>query len=125
MVMGDTVLLEDQVNPVMSVALRQRARSDRPPQSFSSGTRPRSCSCTSAGWATRSNSRPRSARCSPRSRIRAAATLKTPKADIDPAKTKLDPEKIEAVLGVKGELKDGVYKVVVGRTTRMGAHESR
>ena len=44
------------------------------------------------------------------------------RADIDPAKTTLKPEKIEAVLGYKGELKDGVYKVVIGRTTKMGGH---
>ena len=41
------------------------------------------------------------------------------KAEIDPAKTTLNPQRIEAVLGIKGELKDGVYKVTVGRTTRM------
>src|SRR5262249_2145289 len=42
-----------------------------------------------------------------------------PSADIDPAKTSLAPEKIEAILGVKGDLKDGVYKVVIGRTAQM------
>jgi hypothetical protein len=41
-------------------------------------------------------------------------------ADIDPAKTTLAPAKIEAVLGYKGDLKDGVYKVVIGRTAKMG-----
>jgi hypothetical protein len=40
----------------------------------------------------------------------------------DPAKTTLDPAAIEAVLGYKGEMKDGVYKVVIGRTTKMGGH---
>jgi len=43
-------------------------------------------------------------------------------ADIDPAKTSLTPAKIEAVLVYKGDLKDGVYKVVIGRTTKMGGH---
>jgi hypothetical protein len=42
-----------------------------------------------------------------------------PTADIDPAKTSLAPEKIEAILGAKGDLKDGVYKVVIGRTATM------
>jgi hypothetical protein len=45
-----------------------------------------------------------------------------PKVDIDPAKTSLDPAKIEAVLGTKGELASGVYKVTIGRTTKMGGH---
>jgi hypothetical protein len=40
-------------------------------------------------------------------------------ADIDPAKTSLTPAKIEAILVYKGDLKDGVYKVVIGRTTKM------
>ena len=48
-----------------------------------------------------------------------------PHADIDPAKTSLDPEKIDAVLGAKGELKDGVYKVVIGRTAKMHGEDDR
>jgi hypothetical protein len=43
---------------------------------------------------------------------------------IDPARTALDTAKIEAAIGTKGELKDGVYKVVVGRSTRMHGHEA-
>ncbi len=43
--------------------------------------------------------------------------------EIDPSKTTLDPTKIEAILEVKGELKDGVYKVTIGRTTSMNGHE--
>jgi hypothetical protein len=46
-----------------------------------------------------------------------------PRADIDPARTSLDPAKIEAVLGAKGTLAAGVYRVVIGRTTRMHGHE--
>jgi hypothetical protein len=46
-----------------------------------------------------------------------------PMADIDPAKTTLDPGKIDAVLGHKGQLDKGVYKVTIGRTTKMGEHE--
>src|SRR5438094_3262486 len=42
-----------------------------------------------------------------------------PHADIDPANSTLDPKKVDAVLGHGGELKDGVYKVTIGRATRM------
>ena len=42
---------------------------------------------------------------------------------IDPSKTTLDPAKIETVLGRKGDLSGGVYKVTIGRTTKMGGHE--
>jgi hypothetical protein len=45
-----------------------------------------------------------------------------PRAEIDPARTSLDPAKIESVLGHKGELRGGVYKVVIGRTAKIGAH---
>jgi hypothetical protein len=46
-----------------------------------------------------------------------------PKMDIDPAKTSLDPKKIDAVLGASGDLKDGVYKLTFGRTTKMDGDE--
>jgi hypothetical protein len=46
----------------------------------------------------------------------------TPKANIDPVKTSLDPTKIDAALGAKGELASGVYKIVIGRTTQMSGH---
>src|SRR5690348_16916049 len=42
-----------------------------------------------------------------------------PDAQIDPARSSLDPAKLDSALGVKGQYKDGVYKFVVGRTTRM------
>ena len=42
-----------------------------------------------------------------------------PRADIDPAKSTLDPKKIDAALGASGELKNGVYKVTIGRETKM------
>jgi Domain of Unknown Function (DUF1259) len=40
--------------------------------------------------------------------------------DIDPAKSKLDPAKLDAIFGQKGDYKDGVYKATFGRTTKMG-----
>jgi hypothetical protein len=42
-----------------------------------------------------------------------------PRAEIDPARTTLDPGKIEAILGTKGALAAGVFRVVIGRTTVM------
>jgi hypothetical protein len=46
-----------------------------------------------------------------------------PHADLDPAKTSLDPKKIEDVIGAKGQLSDGVYKITIGRTTKMEGYE--
>lgn len=42
-----------------------------------------------------------------------------PETRIDPAHSSLDPARLDSALGLKGQYKDGVYKFVVGRTTRM------
>jgi len=42
-----------------------------------------------------------------------------PKAEVDPASSTLDPKRIDAVIGTSGELKNGVYKVTIGRETKM------
>jgi len=51
------------------------------------------------------------------------ATLKqkgdVPIADIDPAKSTIDPARLDAAFGKKGEFKDGVYKATWGRTTKV------
>jgi hypothetical protein len=44
-------------------------------------------------------------------------------ASIDSSKSALDAAKIDAVLGRKGDLAGGVYKVTIGRTTKMGGNE--
>jgi hypothetical protein len=45
-----------------------------------------------------------------------------PDAAIDPASTSLDAKKIDAVLARKGEMANGVYKVTIGRETKMAGH---
>jgi hypothetical protein len=42
-----------------------------------------------------------------------------PRADIDPAKSAIDVSTITSILGHKGEMSKGVYKVTIGRETRM------
>ncbi len=49
----------------------------------------------------------------------AKAPLARPGTDIDPARTTLEPKKIEAILGTAGDFKDGVLKVVVAKPARM------
>jgi hypothetical protein len=46
-----------------------------------------------------------------------------PYVKIDPAETSLDPKKIEDILGIKGTLANGVYKITAGRTTSMHDQE--
>src|SRR6185295_13282290 len=42
---------------------------------------------------------------------------------IDPAQTSFDPAGIARALGAAGAMKNGVYKVVLGRTATMDGHE--
>lgn len=122
MVMGDLVLLEDQVNPVMSVALDNGLAVsalhdhffwDQPKVMFMhiGGEGRVEDVATMVGKVFAA--------------IRQTSGGKGPKpmARIDPAKTTLDPAKIELILGTKGQLKDGVYKVTLGRTTTMHGQE--
>jgi hypothetical protein len=46
-----------------------------------------------------------------------------PRTHIDPARTTLDPQKIETLLGARGSLSAGVYRVVIGRTAKMHGHD--
>jgi hypothetical protein len=48
----------------------------------------------------------------------------SPKAQVDPAQTSLDGSKVDAILGIKGKVDGGVYKVTIGRTTRMHGTEA-
>jgi hypothetical protein len=118
MVMGDMVLAEEQVNPVMSVALDNGLAVTALHNHFS-GESPRVMFLHVAG--TGDEAALAAAVGKVFAGIRDTRGEKSPSRgeQIDPARTTLDPAKIERILGVKGESKDGVYKVVVGRTARM------
>ena len=113
MVMGDMVLTEDQVNAAMSAALDSGLEVtalhnhffwDSPKVMFmhigGMGDEEKLASATG--------------------KVFAALKEKgeVPTAEIDPAKSTIDPAKLDAVFGKKGEFKDGVYKATWGRTTK-------
>jgi hypothetical protein len=121
-VMGDLVLLEDQVNPVMTAALEAGLEVtalhnhffwDTPKVMFmhigGSGEEGALASAVGKAFA--------------RMRETADGKGEVPRAEIDPARTTLDPARIDAILGAKGTLAAGVYKVVIGRTARMHGHD--
>lgn len=121
-VMGDLVLLEDQVNPVMSAALDQGLEVtalhnhffwDSPKVMFmhigGSGAEEMLATAVGRVFAAMAET--------------AGGKGQVPRAEIDPGKTTLDPTKIEAILGAKGALTSGVYRVVIGRTARMHGHD--
>jgi hypothetical protein len=122
MVMGDMVLLEDQVNPVMSAALDNGLEVtalhnhffwDTPKVMFMhiGGMGPQDALATAVG------------KVFARIKETSGGAGDAPKADIDPTKSSLTTATIDAALGQKGDLANGVYKVTLGRTSRMHGHE--
>jgi hypothetical protein len=122
MVMGDLVLLEDQVNPVMSVALTNGIEItalhnhffwDSPKVMFmhigGMGSTEALAGAVGKVFATIKET--------------SGGKGSVPHAELEPAKTSLDPKVIEEILGVKGQMANGVYKVTIGRTTKMHDHE--
>lgn len=117
MMMGDMVLSESQVNPVMSVALDNGLEVTALHNHFLWSS-PQVMFMHIAGIGDETKLATAVGKVFAKIRETSAQDAE-PTAAIDPAKTTLDPKKIEAVLGRKGELKEGVYKIVVGRTTNM------
>jgi hypothetical protein len=122
MVMGDVVVLEDQVNPVMTAALdsgldvtalHNHFFWDSPKVMFMhiGGMGPQDALATAVG------------KVFARIKETSGGAGEAPKADIDPARSALTTATIDAALGQKGDLANGVYKVTIGRTTRMHGHE--
>ena len=121
MVMGDLCLTEDQVNPVMSVALDNGLEVTALHNHFL-GDSPKVMFMHIGGMGDEAKLASAVGKVFAKIKETAATKTAAPKVDIDPAKTSLDPAKIEAVLGQKGELANGVYKVTIGRATKMGGH---
>jgi len=117
-VMGDMVLLEDQVNPVMSAALDNGLDVTALHNHFFWDT-PKVMFMHIGGMGTEEKLAEAVGKVFTKIRETSDGKGEAPQADIDPAKSSLDPAKIEAALHRKGDLKEGVYKVVIGRTARM------
>ena len=122
MVMGDMVLLEEQVNPVMSAALDNGLEVtalhnhflwDSPRIMFMhiGGMGDELILAKAVGQVFDKLKETRDSKPAP------------PNADIDPINSSLDPKKIEVIIGTAGAMKDGVYKIVIGRKAKMGEHD--
>ncbi len=119
MAMGDNVLLEDQVNTVMSVALENGLEVtalhnhfmwDAPRIMFMhiGGTGDEAKLAAAVGKVFAEIGRT------------ADSKGQSPKLEIDTSKSVIDGKRIEEILGHKGEsLAGGVFKVTIGRTTKM------
>jgi hypothetical protein len=121
MMMGDLCMTEDQVNPVMSVALENGLEVTALHNHFFFDS-PKVMFMHIGGMGDTAKLAAAVGKVFAKIKETSGGKGMVPKADIDPAKSSLDPAKIEAVLGAKGELASGVYKVTIGRTTKMGGH---
>lgn len=122
MVMGDTTLLEDQVNPVMSVALDNGLEVTALHNHFFWDS-PKVMFMHIGGMGDEEKLASAVGKVFAKIKETSGGKGEIPKADIDPSRTSLDPIKIENSVGVKGQLASGVYKVTIGRTTKMHGHE--
>ena len=119
MVMGDLVLREDQVNPVMDAALQNDLEVTALHNHFL-GEIPRVMFMHIAGMGEAGRLAAGVGKAFDRIRDKAPEGRKAPGGgEIDPAQTTLDPKKIERILGTGGDLRDGVYKVVIAKPTQM------
>jgi hypothetical protein len=118
MVMGDQVMLEDQVNPVMSVALENGLEVTALHNHFFWDS-PKVMFMHIGGMGDEAKLATAVGKVFAKIKETAGGKGETVKADIDPAGTTLNPAKIDAALGHKGELAKGVYKVTIGKESSM------
>src|SRR5262252_1644083 len=121
-VMGDIVLTEDQVNSVMSAALDNGLDVTALHNHFFWDT-PKVMFMHIGGMGDVEKLATGVGAVFAKIRETSGGKGEIPKADLDPAKTSLDPKNIESIMGMKGQLASGVYKITIGRTTKMGGHE--
>jgi hypothetical protein len=122
MVMGDMVLTEDQVNPVMSAALDNGLEVTALHNHFF-WDKPKVMFMHIGGMADETTLAIAVGKVFVKIKETQGDKGKTVPANLDPAKTTLDPQKIELILGAKGEMAKGVYKVTWGKSTKMNGQE--
>jgi hypothetical protein len=116
--MGDVVLLEDQVNPVMSVALDNGLEVTALHNHFFWDS-PKIMFMHIGGMGDEAKLAEAVGKVLTKIEESSGGKGEVPSAEIDPAKSTLDPKRIDAILGKNGDLAGGVYKVIFGREAKM------
>ncbi len=119
LVMGDVVLLEDQVSPVMDAALDNGLDVTALHNHFL-WDKPRIMFMHIGGKGDQEQLAAAVGKVFARIKETAGGKGMVPRLKIDTAKSKLSADKIDAALGVKGEIAGGVFKATWGRTAQMG-----
>jgi len=122
MVMGDQVLLEDQVNPVMSVALDNGLEVTALHNHFFWDS-PKVMFMHIGGTGDEAKLAEAVGKVFAKIKQTSGGKSETIKADIDTSRSNIDPKKIDEVIGQPGEVNKGIYKVTIGRTTKMMGQE--
>jgi Domain of Unknown Function (DUF1259) len=122
MVMGDLVVLEDQVNPVMSAAIESGLEVTALHNHFLWDA-PKVMFMHIAGMGDEAQLADAVGNVFTTIKDTSGGKGEVPRVELSPAQTSLDPKPIEDLLGVKGQLASGVYKVTIGRTTTMHGHD--
>ncbi|MEO8157557.1 MAG: DUF1259 domain-containing protein [Betaproteobacteria bacterium] len=122
MVMGDIVVLENEVNPVMSAALDSGLEVTALHNHFMWDS-PKVMFMHIGGMGDEAELARAVGRVFGKLKELISTRPTALTVNIDPAKTTFDPEDIEQIVGIAGVMKNGIYKIVVGRTARMGGRE--
>ena len=122
MVMGDIVLLEEQVNPVMSVALDSGLEVTALHNHFFGDT-PKVMFMHVGGMGAQEPMAAAIGKIFTKLREPSSGATEPGGDELDASKTTLTPKIIEDTLGHKGDLAKGVYKLTLGRTTKMHGQE--
>ena len=120
-VMGDQVLSQEQVNPVMDIALQNGLEVTALHNHFLWDA-PKVMFMHIGGMGDEEKLAAAVGKVFAKIKETSGGSGDPPMAEIDPAKTSLDPAKLERILGLKGQYSAGVFKVTVGRTTEMAGH---
>jgi hypothetical protein len=121
MVMGDMVLQEDQINPVMSTALENGIEVTALHNHFLWDT-PKVMFMHIGGSGDTENLATSVGKIFAKIKETSSAKASAKPKSFDAGKTSLDPKSIETIIGAPVEKAGEVYKVTIGRTTQMDGH---